>query len=107
MSYPLILLLKLKVFNSSPFHNFPLLLSSQAEFPANTNILYVDLPSAELVGSSKSETCLPGMVLNVKKPIVYVDHFGDYHRYIHLLTFASFLIFTLPFRYFTISVVDV
>ncbi|KAK8536957.1 hypothetical protein V6N13_000138 [Hibiscus sabdariffa] len=27
----------------------------QAEFPANTNILYVDLPSAELVGLARSE----------------------------------------------------
>ncbi|KAL4350105.1 hypothetical protein HN51_031179 [Arachis hypogaea] len=51
----------------------------QADFPANTNILYVDLPSAELVGSSKNENCLPGMVLNTKKPIVYADQFGR-HR---------------------------
>ncbi|KZV39269.1 hypothetical protein F511_14570 [Dorcoceras hygrometricum] len=53
--------------------------SVQAEFPANTNILYVDLPSAELIGSSKDESSLPGMVLNVKKPITYVDHFGMKH----------------------------
>ncbi|CAB4270981.1 unnamed protein product [Prunus armeniaca] len=51
----------------------------QAEFPANTNILYVDLPSAELVGSSNSGNSLPGMVLNVKKPITFVDHFGKPH----------------------------
>ncbi|MED6186045.1 UTP--glucose-1-phosphate uridylyltransferase 3, chloroplastic [Stylosanthes scabra] len=51
----------------------------QADFPANTNILYIDLPSAELVGSSKNENCLPGMVLNTKKPMVYVDQFGR-HR---------------------------
>ncbi|KAH1160451.1 hypothetical protein AAZX31_11G235800 [Glycine max] len=51
----------------------------QAEFPANTNILYIDLPSAELVGSSKSETSLPGMVLNTRKPIVYTDQFGRHH----------------------------
>ncbi|KAJ1417702.1 Nucleotide-diphospho-sugar transferase [Sesbania bispinosa] len=50
--------------------------SLQADFPANTNILYVDLPSAELIGSSKNENCLPGMVLNTRKPIVYVDQFG-------------------------------
>lgn len=50
--------------------------SLQAELPANTNILYVDLPSAELVGSSKNANSLPGMVLNTKKPIAYVDHFG-------------------------------
>lgn len=53
--------------------------SLQAEFPANTNILYVDLPSAELIGSSDNETSLPGMVLNVKKPITYVDQFGIQH----------------------------
>nr|XP_016482783.1 PREDICTED: UTP--glucose-1-phosphate uridylyltransferase 3, chloroplastic-like [Nicotiana tabacum] len=53
--------------------------SLQAEFPANTNILYVDLPSAELVASSNDETSLPGMVLNVKKAITYVDQFGSKH----------------------------
>ncbi|KAL3837765.1 hypothetical protein ACJIZ3_022356 [Penstemon smallii] len=51
----------------------------QAEFPANTNILYVDLPSAELIGSSNDEASLPGMVLNVKKPITYTDQFGMKH----------------------------
>ncbi|KAJ6720605.1 UTP--GLUCOSE-1-PHOSPHATE URIDYLYLTRANSFERASE 3 CHLOROPLASTIC [Salix viminalis] len=51
----------------------------QAEFPANTNILYVDLPSLELVASSNSEKSLPGMVLNTKKPIVYMDTYGNYH----------------------------
>ncbi|GAV90736.1 hypothetical protein CFOL_v3_34140 [Cephalotus follicularis] len=50
-----------------------------AEFPANTNILYVDLPSVELVASRNDEKSLPGMVLNLKKPIVYVDQFGDCH----------------------------
>ncbi|KAF7132369.1 hypothetical protein RHSIM_Rhsim09G0179300 [Rhododendron simsii] len=54
--------------------------SLQAEFPANTNILYVDLPSAELIASRKSETSLPGMVINTKKPITYVDQFGIQHR---------------------------
>ncbi|XP_051121257.1 UTP--glucose-1-phosphate uridylyltransferase 3, chloroplastic [Andrographis paniculata] len=53
--------------------------SPQEEFPANTNILYVDLPSAELVGSSENENSLPGMVLNVKKAISYVDQFGMKH----------------------------
>ncbi|XP_024466052.1 UTP--glucose-1-phosphate uridylyltransferase 3, chloroplastic isoform X2 [Populus trichocarpa] len=51
----------------------------QAEFPANTNILYVDLPSLELVASSNNEKSLPGMVLNTKKPIVYMDHYGNCH----------------------------
>nr|XP_010907871.1 UTP--glucose-1-phosphate uridylyltransferase 3, chloroplastic [Elaeis guineensis] len=50
--------------------------SLQAEFPANTNILYVDLCAAEKVGSSQDASCLPGMVLNLKKPISYVDHLG-------------------------------
>ncbi|GKC52559.1 UTP--glucose-1-phosphate uridylyltransferase 3, chloroplastic, partial [Tanacetum coccineum] len=50
------------------------------EFPANTNIMYVDLNAAELIGSSKDETSLPGMVLNVKKRINFVDHFGFQHR---------------------------
>lgn len=53
----------------------------QADFPANTNILYVDLPSAELVGSSNNENSLPGMVLNTKKSIVFADYFGKRHRY--------------------------
>ncbi|OMO50056.1 hypothetical protein CCACVL1_30665 [Corchorus capsularis] len=52
--------------------------SLQAEFPANTNILYVDLPSAELVASSRSERSLPGIVLNTKKSIMYTDYFGNW-----------------------------
>lgn len=50
--------------------------SLQVEFPANTNILYVDLTSAAHIGSSKSEACLPGMVLNTKKSITFMDSFG-------------------------------
>ncbi|KAL7108918.1 hypothetical protein ACP275_06G143000 [Erythranthe tilingii] len=53
--------------------------SLQGDFPANTNILYVDLQSAELIGSSKNKSSLPGMVLNVKKPITYMDQFGMKH----------------------------
>lgn len=53
--------------------------SLQAGFPANTNVLYVDLQSAEEVGSSQSANCLPGMVLNLKKPVSYVDHLGIHH----------------------------
>ncbi|KAE8726771.1 hypothetical protein F3Y22_tig00006230pilonHSYRG00017 [Hibiscus syriacus] len=53
--------------------------SLQAEFPANTNILYVDLPSAEFVGSARSEWSLPGIVFNTKKSIVYTDYFGNRH----------------------------
>ncbi|XP_023732093.1 UTP--glucose-1-phosphate uridylyltransferase 3, chloroplastic [Lactuca sativa] len=53
--------------------------SLQTEFPANTNILYLDLNAAELIGSSKDESSLPGMVLNVKKTINFIDHFGIQH----------------------------
>ncbi|KAL2903158.1 UTP--glucose-1-phosphate uridylyltransferase 3 chloroplastic [Bienertia sinuspersici] len=50
-----------------------------SEFPANTNILYVDLHSAEQVGSRNDESSLPGLVLNIKKQIEYVDHYGIKH----------------------------
>lgn len=53
--------------------------SLQAEFPANTNVLYVDLRSAEKAGSSQDATCLPGIVLNLKKTISYVDYLGIRH----------------------------
>ncbi|CAN8254491.1 unnamed protein product [Cochlearia groenlandica] len=53
--------------------------SLQADFPANTNILYVDLHSAELIGSSSNVKSLPNMVLNTKKRIEYVDQYGDYN----------------------------
>jgi hypothetical protein len=48
----------------------------QANYPANTNILYVDLQAAEEVGSRKNASCLPGMVLNLKKAVSYLDHLG-------------------------------
>ncbi|KGN45802.2 UTP--glucose-1-phosphate uridylyltransferase 3, chloroplastic [Cucumis sativus] len=48
-------------------------------FPANTNILYVDLHSVEKVVSTNSEKSLPGMVLNLKKPVAYFDQFGRKH----------------------------
>ncbi|XP_044977828.1 UTP--glucose-1-phosphate uridylyltransferase 3, chloroplastic [Hordeum vulgare subsp. vulgare] len=50
--------------------------SLQASYPANTNILYVDLQAAQEVGSSKNASCLPGIVLNLKKAVSYVDHMG-------------------------------
>uniref|UniRef100_A0A0E0HFS4 UGP3-like C-terminal hexapeptide repeats domain-containing protein n=1 Tax=Oryza nivara TaxID=4536 RepID=A0A0E0HFS4_ORYNI len=50
--------------------------SLQANYPANTNILYVDLQAAEEVGSRKNASCLPGMVLNLKKAVSYLDHLG-------------------------------
>ncbi|ERN08982.1 UTP--glucose-1-phosphate uridylyltransferase 3, chloroplastic isoform X1 [Amborella trichopoda] len=52
---------------------------SQAMYPANTNVLYVDLVAVEELGSNKDHGCLPGMVLNLKKPIVYEDQFGVKH----------------------------
>lgn len=36
----------------------------------------------EKVVSTNSEKSLPGMVLNLKKPVAYVDQFGRKHRYI-------------------------
>lgn len=63
------------------FTLMPTFSSSLAEFPANTNILYVDLHSAEQVGSLNDESSLPGLVLNIKKQIEYVDYYGIKHRY--------------------------
>lgn len=56
--------------------------SLQADFPANTNILYIDLHSAESIGSSSNVKSLPNMVLNTKKRIEYIDQYGDYHRFV-------------------------
>lgn len=53
--------------------------SLQSEFPANTNIMYVDLHSAEMVGLRNDENSLPGMVLNVQKPVIYTDQLGIRH----------------------------
>ncbi|XP_042384775.1 UTP--glucose-1-phosphate uridylyltransferase 3, chloroplastic isoform X1 [Zingiber officinale] len=53
--------------------------SFQSQFPANTNILYIDLKAAEKVGSSQGTNCLPGMVVNLKKPVSYLDHHGIQH----------------------------
>lgn len=75
--------------------NFFCCLSLQEEFPANTNILYVDLPSAELIGSSKNESSLPGMVLNIKKPITYVDQFGIQNWYNVITSVFPFLYYFL------------
>lgn len=64
--------------------------SLQVSYPANTNILYVDLQAVEEIGSRKNASCLPGMVLNLKKAVSYVDHLGFECRYlfpvIHLIT---------------------
>jgi len=48
----------------------------QASYPANTNIMYVDLEAVKEVGSRRNASCLPGMVMNLKKAISYVDHLG-------------------------------
>ncbi|KAJ7194900.1 hypothetical protein O6H91_Y513800 [Diphasiastrum complanatum] len=53
--------------------------SMQAKFPANTNVLFVDLRSAEEVVSNQSSQSLPGMILNLKKPVVYTDYLGVRH----------------------------
>uniref|UniRef100_A0ACD5T9R2 Uncharacterized protein n=1 Tax=Avena sativa TaxID=4498 RepID=A0ACD5T9R2_AVESA len=50
--------------------------SLQSSYPANTNIMYVDLQAVEEVGSRRNASCLPGMVMNLKKAISYVDHLG-------------------------------
>lgn len=55
--------------------------SSQVSFPANTNILYVDLQAVQEVGSRKNASCLPGMVLNLKKAVSYPNHLGFECRY--------------------------
>lgn len=55
--------------------------SMQAQYPANTNVLYVDLRSVECIGSSQSSDSLPGMILNMKKPIVFKDYLGVAQRY--------------------------
>ncbi|KAH9612052.1 hypothetical protein KSS87_005833 [Heliosperma pusillum] len=51
-----------------------------SEFPANTNILYVDLHSAEQVASRNDDTSLPGLVLNIKKQIEFIDQYGITRR---------------------------
>ncbi|KAH9535819.1 hypothetical protein CY35_17G073500 [Sphagnum magellanicum] len=53
--------------------------SGEAQFPANTNVLYVDLASVEQIASSKTAATLPGMVMNLKKPTIYNDHHGIKH----------------------------
>lgn len=36
----------------------------------------------ESVVSTNTEKSLPGMVLNLKKPVAYFDQFGRKHRYV-------------------------
>ncbi|PWA43925.1 hypothetical protein CTI12_AA531190 [Artemisia annua] len=47
--------------------------------PSSHRCLTTIAPPLTLIGSSKDETSLPGMVLNVKKSINFVDHFGFQH----------------------------
>lgn len=63
--------------------------SLEAQYPANTNVLYVDLASVEKIASSQSADSLPGMIMNLKKPTVYLDGDGGKHR-----------LFLKPFWYF-------
>lgn len=88
--------------SSSNVYLFLCVLSLQTEFPANTNILYIDLPSAEKIGSSQNATCLPGMILNLKKPIIFNDHLGIPHRY--YLSFR-FDFFTCTFTQLVVSLI--
>lgn len=53
--------------------------SMQAQYPANTNVLYVDLPSVEKIASNQTSHSLPGMIINLKKPIIYNDYLGAIH----------------------------
>ncbi|KAL3684030.1 hypothetical protein R1sor_002052 [Riccia sorocarpa] len=53
--------------------------STQAQYPANTNVLFVDIESVERIASSQPAAALPGMILNLKKPIQFVDSAGQKH----------------------------
>lgn len=53
--------------------------SLEAQYPANTNVLYVDLASVERIASRRSADSLPGMIMNLKKPTVFLDHHGSKH----------------------------
>lgn len=59
----------------------------EAQYPANTNVLYVDLAAVERIASSQTAASLPGMIMNLKKPTVYLDKHGVKYRCvrIHLL----------------------
>lgn len=53
--------------------------SLQSQYPANTNVLFVDLATVEAVASSPGRAALPGMIMNLKKPIKYADYAGRMH----------------------------
>lgn len=54
--------------------------SLQSPFPANTNVLYVDLAAVEAVASSSREATLPGLIMNLTKAVKYADYRGVNHR---------------------------
>eukprot|EP00850_Spirogloea_muscicola_P007041 SM000034S12795 [mRNA] locus=s34:807597:812161:+ [translate_table: standard] len=53
--------------------------SMQSQYPANTNVLYVDLEAVERVATSKGPAALPGLIMNLKKQIKFQDQFGRKH----------------------------
>eukprot|EP00249_Psilotum_nudum_P021955 c28315_g1_i1 orf=217-3141(+) len=53
--------------------------SMQSQYPANTNVLYVNLPSVENIISTRGPVSLPGMILNLKKPLMFTDYLGAMH----------------------------
>ena len=54
--------------------------SLQSPFPANTNVLYVDLAAVEAAASSSREATLPGLIMNLTKAVKYADYRGVNHR---------------------------
>lgn len=54
--------------------------SLEAQYPANTNVLYVDLAAVERIASSRTAASLPGIIMNLKKPTVFYDQHGLKHR---------------------------
>lgn len=53
--------------------------SLEAQYPANTNVLYVDLAAVERIASSRTAASLPGIIMNLKKPTVFYDQHGLKH----------------------------
>eukprot|EP00898_Chlorokybus_atmophyticus_P005878 jgi/Chlat1/6291/Chrsp44S05785 len=56
--------------------------SLRSRFPANTNVLYVNLAAVQKVLSSggpedNGSHTLPGMIMNLKKTITFEDHLGN------------------------------
>jgi hypothetical protein len=55
--------------------------SHRSQYPANTNVLYVDLGAAHRVAASEGRAALPGMIINLKKTVEYKDHLGRMQRW--------------------------